>query len=306
MRLIDLRCDWALQYVADSPQYDPAEYPEIPPRVPRLDGYLMGTSLAVLACRRKPADWARQVDRWHALGEMIARYEAEFSGRLLRGPEDVARWRAEPADALCWGVLAVDHLENLIREPADLERIPALFERGVRIFNAIPGDLGRGLLERLLELAPAGDGSRPGVSLRGGGAAVDVALDWFESVPDRLARLPLFFTGEMDGLDPAVPRRLRSLGAMIGVRPRGSVEDFRSSVESLVEHPFLGRTGYEGIGIATDYLDTEMVPPELADVERLTGWLSASFPCGVGRSLMVQNALGSLIATAGAGAGDVE
>ncbi|WP_165066596.1 hypothetical protein [Paludisphaera rhizosphaerae] len=297
MRLIDLRCDWALQYAAETVHFDPNDYAEIPPRVPRLDGYFMGTSLAVLVCRRKPADWTRQADRWHALGEMIARHEAEFSGRLLRGPEDVARWLAEPADALSWGVLAVDGMENLIREPADLDRIPALFERGVRIFDAIPGNLGRGLLDRLLELSPTGEGPCPAVNLVGAEAAA--VLDWFESDPTRSERLPLLFTGDLDTLGPAGVRRLRALGATIGVRPSLSAEAFREAVAFLAAIPFRGREGHEGIAVATDYLDLDEIPSELADVDRLTGWIEANLPPEVAPLVVAENARQALLALAG-------
>lgn len=300
MRLIDLRCDWSLQYAAESTQYDPADYPEIPPRVPRLDGYLMGTSLAVLVCRRKPADWARRDDRWHALGEMIARYEAEFSGRLLRGPEDVARWRAEPADALCWGVLAVDGLENLIREPADLDRIPGLFQRGVRIFNAIPGDLGLGLLDGLLDLAPAGEGPRPAVDLRGAEALViAAALDWFEAEPSRSERVSPLFTGDLDAIGPDAVRRLRAVGATIGVRPSKTADIFREGVAFLAAIPFRGREGYEGIAVATDYLDLDVPPPELGDVDRLTAWIEATLPSSASPLVIAENSRRALLATAG-------
>ncbi len=151
---------------------------EMPQRLGRLAGYLQGTSLAVLACTRKPEDWERQGDRWASLAAMLAAYEAEFAGRLLIAPDDVARWRAEPADGLCWGTLGVTDFDSLVREPADLDRLPGLFERGVRVFqiaasarpSALAGtdnigddrgltDLGRALLARFGELS---DRSRPG------------------------------------------------------------------------------------------------------------------------------------------------
>ena len=53
---------------------------------------LSATSAAVPSCYRRAADWARQADPWAALGALIARVEAEFSGRLLIGPDDHARW----------------------------------------------------------------------------------------------------------------------------------------------------------------------------------------------------------------------
>src|SRR4051794_35941638 len=116
MRLVDLHCNWALQYARESSQYAPLFYAEIPDRLHQLDGYLMGTQMAVLACGRRAGDWAEQPHPWHALGEMLARYEAEFPGRLIHGPEDVERMHSEPDDGLCWGVLGVEGFDVLVRE----------------------------------------------------------------------------------------------------------------------------------------------------------------------------------------------
>src|SRR6185312_2015728 len=107
MRLVDLHCDWLRQYATETTLSDGSLYPEVPARVGRFDGYLLGTSLAVLVCARKPNDWSRQSDSWHSLGLMIARYEAEFTGRIIRDVGDVARWRSSPRDGLCWGVIGV-------------------------------------------------------------------------------------------------------------------------------------------------------------------------------------------------------
>src|SRR5262245_61494730 len=107
MRLVDLHCDWLRQYATETTLYPDGLYAEIPARVERLDGYLLGTSLAVLACGRKPKDWSSRPDPWGALGPMIARYESEFAGRILRDPAEVARWKTSPADGMCWGVLGV-------------------------------------------------------------------------------------------------------------------------------------------------------------------------------------------------------
>ena len=117
-------------------------YPEVPGRVGRLDGYLLGTSLAVLVCARKPEEWAGQADAWGALGLMLARYEAEFAGRIIRDAGDVARWRSSPPDGLCWGVLGVAGFDGLVREADDLDRLPGLFDRGVRVFQPIAASAG--------------------------------------------------------------------------------------------------------------------------------------------------------------------
>ncbi len=116
MRLVDLHCDWLRQYATETTLYDVRLYPEVPSRVGRLDGYLLGTSLAVLVCARKPEEWSGQPDPWGALGLMLARYESEFTGRIVRDAGDVARWRSSPPDGLCWGMLGVAGFDGLVRE----------------------------------------------------------------------------------------------------------------------------------------------------------------------------------------------
>ncbi len=107
MRLIDLHCNWAFQYATESSQYDATYYPGLAARTAQVDGYLMGTSLAFLACGRAAGDWERQAEPWLALADMIDRYEAEFAGRLVANAADMDRWRADAADGLCWGLLGV-------------------------------------------------------------------------------------------------------------------------------------------------------------------------------------------------------
>ncbi len=105
MRLIDLHCNWARQYAAESTQYDASFYPEIATRLGQVDGYLMGTSLAFLGCDRAAGDWQAQADPWLSLAAMIDRSEAEFAGRLIANLDDYDRWRADADEGLCWGLL---------------------------------------------------------------------------------------------------------------------------------------------------------------------------------------------------------
>src|SRR5262249_33643081 len=116
MRLVDLHCNWALQYACESTQYDPALYVDVPGRVGQVEGYLMGTSADILFCGRRAGDWSKQSDPWGTLASMIARYEAEFPGRLLLDPDDAARWSAEPADGLCWALLGIEGFDALVCE----------------------------------------------------------------------------------------------------------------------------------------------------------------------------------------------
>ena len=112
------------------------------------------------------------------LASLLTRIEAEFAGRLLIGPEDLARWRDDP-DGLTWGLIGVEGFDSLVRTPDDLNRLSALFNRGVRLFQPVYGpanglggssaagddrgltDLGGEFVEALLDLNPESLGPRP-------------------------------------------------------------------------------------------------------------------------------------------------
>jgi membrane dipeptidase len=333
MRLIDLHCNWALQYAGESSQYDPRLYADISGRLGQLDGYLMGTRASVLICGRRAEDWAAQEDPWKALGAMIARYEAEFPGRLLHGPADVTRWDAEPADGLCWGLLGVEGFDALIREAGDLDHLAGLFTRGVRVFqlvetganrlggSAVPGDdrglteLGRLVLGRLLDLAPAtgAAGPRPAIDLAGMNATTTAdVLSWFEADPARRERLLLVRSHgsiERPGLPDATGLtgsnlgRIRAIGGIVGlgvgIADFASAAELRAAIESVAAISFEGRAGYEGIGIGTDYLNTERTLDGLQQVERIAGWLAASFGPEAAGAISSGNARRFLLRAAG-------
>jgi membrane dipeptidase len=336
MRLIDLHCNWALQYAGESSQYEPRLYAEISGRLGQVDGYLMGTRASVLTGGRRAEDWAAREDPWEALGDMIARYEAEFPGRLLHGPEDVARWEAEPADGLCWGVLGVEGFDALIRKVGDLDHLADLLTRGVRVFQLIetgasrlggaaaPGDdrgltdLGRHFLDGLLDLAPAkgAAGPRPAVDLAdmNGPTTADV-LTWFEDDPARRERLLLVRShGSIERPDrPAVTGltasnlgRLRALGGLIGLgvgmADFPSAEEFRAAIEAVAAEPFEGRAGYEGIGVGTDYPNVDRPLDGLDTVEHIIAWLSASLGAEAAGAIGFGNARHFLLRAAGAAA----
>lgn len=333
MRLIDLHCNWALQYACESSQYEAKLYTDIPSQAGQVDGYLMGTAAAVLMCGRRPADWAAHADPWRTLGDMIARYEAEFSGRLLFGPEDVERWCAEPADGLCWGVLGIEGFDSLIREPGNLDHLPKLFERGVRVFQLVQagsttlggasiegddrglGELGRAFLEHLYALVPAAGqpGPRPVVDLANLNAqTTSDALAWFEADAARPERLILVRSrGALDphdrpgntGMNPQNLARLRALGGVIGlsagVADFQTTEELKAGIERAAAIPFQGRSGYAGIGIGTNFLGLGDPIPRLENVSQIAEWLTAEFPPEVAASLVHDNARSLLLRSAG-------
>jgi membrane dipeptidase len=322
MRLIDLHCNWLAQYATELTLYEASFYAEVPNRLRRLEGYLLGTSAAVLACARKPAEWAHPADAWRSLGALLARYEAEFTGRLLCEAADVARWRAEPADGLCWGVLAVAGFDFLIREPRDLEHLPALFQRGVRVFQLVdgpggrlagsdqPGDdrglteLGRAFLAQLAELASVGPtGPRPIVDLAhlNSRSRADV-LHWAEHHGAPAGSLLLI--NSHGGSDPQHLDRMRALGVVIGLTPSApsaaSPAELHAAIETLAAIPFEGRAGYEGIAIGTDLLGIDQPSAGLEDVGRIARWLARTFDRPTAAALAAGNARRLLLRSVGA------
>jgi membrane dipeptidase len=332
MRLVDLQCDWLRQYATETTVYEGGLYPEVPGRVGRLDGYMLGTSLAVLVCARKADDWSRQPDAWRSLGLMIARYEAEFAGRIIRDAGDVARWRSSPRDGLCWGVIGVAGFDFLVRKADDLDRLPALFERGVRVFQPVatsegilggstdPGDdrglteLGRAFLARLAELAGGDDaGPRPVLDLAGMNArSMDDALRQLDDEPTLGAKMLVALShgtvGYRDLLDGSSPDSrnlavLRSRGGVIGLTPGlagcETVEELKHLVDGIATLPCEGRSGYEGIAIGSHLLGLENAASGLASARDLTRSLGRAFDRETAMAIASGNAGRLLLRSAG-------
>ncbi len=333
MRLVDLHCNWALQYAGETCHYDAAAYADVRSRLDQVEGYLTGTAIAVLTCGRRAGDWARQPDAWQTLGEMIARYEAEFPGRLLIGPDDVTRWNAEPPDGIGWGILGVEGFDTLVRQADHLDRLPGLFMRGVRFFQlveteagtlggaAVVGDdrglteLGRAFLDRLEALSGESGptGPCPVVDLADLNCrATGEVLAWFESDPTRLQRLLLVRShGTIEtthrpvvtGLSAENLQRFRALGGVVGLSPGlpffSSPEELRAGIETIAAVPFRGLAGYAGIGMGTDFLNLEQSLPHIGNVSRLTEWLAANFTPDVAASITRGNACTLMIHAAG-------
>ncbi len=338
MRLVDLHCDWLWQYSAETTLFEPSVYGNVPDRLSALGGYLLGASAAVLFCSRKPDDWTKQGDRWGSLGDMLARYEAESAGRLFLGPQDLARFGSEPADGLCWGIMGIGGLDFLVREWADLDRLAGAFERGVRVFQLVDGpenllggsseagdersltELGLAVLDSLFELAPPVSHAvaRPVIDVAGLNASTLAnVLDWAEQDRERASRLVLTASyGPLGGLAPECMgvtttsasarenlRRFRDLGGVIGVSsgPPAVVSSgaLRETIEAIASIPYLGRLGYDGIGIGTNFMRLTALLPDLRDVTLLSDWLVRTFGPDAGSELGERTAFRLLARAAG-------
>ena len=330
-QLIDLHVDWLLQYVPDSSLYDPAHYPGVKTRLGQTAGYLQTTRAAILSCFRDQADWAGRPDPWRALHDLIARIEAEFSGRLLIGPDDFDRWE-DDKNGFTWGLIGVEGFDSLIRTAADLSHLPALFERGVRLFqpvytaesllggSSLPGDerrltpLGLEFLTTLLAIVQSPTGPRPLLDLAHLNPATSSdVLDWFETEPTRAERvLPIYSHGTPLHLGFTLPRalptdhlrRLRALGGFVGISVSPpffeTAAQIRSTIEGVAGIPLRGEPGYAGIGIGTDFLGVDRTFPDLANAEGVVEWCLAHFAKPTANALLHDNARKLIVRVTGA------
>ncbi len=324
VRLIDLHCNWLSQYAPETTTFRAPTYAEIPQRLKQLSGYMTATSAAVLCCTRPPADWELLPDPWRSLGDLIARFEAEFCGRLLIGPTDLSRWRSEPPDGLTWGVLGVSGLDFVVRDGADLNRLAELFQRGVRVFQLVetsnnqlagsadPGDdrglteLGRACVSQIARLAL--DDCREGIPILDlahlNPLSMGQVIELVEDAVRKHALLLIYSHGALahagfDGsraIDLQNLARLRALGGLMGLTPglpfHQSPDELKLAIDQVAAIPFEGGLGYEGIAIGSDFLDPELdaTLPELGDALAIVEWVSRTFDDSTAALLLEANA----------------
>ncbi len=296
MRLIDLHIPWLRQYEGACTtllgiEHDPGP---IRRRLGQIEAYLQDTAAAIIPCGRHYGSIGPGPARWSALGAAFARIEAEFPGRILADPADFARWR-EDAQGMAWALPGLPGLDLFARDDSDRERLRSFYVRGLRVVRLHSGESQESVpdlaptLEFLASLHSGEKGSRPALDLAGAPMAqVDAALDWFEADPARASRLIPCALGILpeqpeqsapDAWPAARLARLRALSGMIGLAatsPHLATPDhLRRSLDAIAEHPFDGRPGLEGIGIATRYLDDDP-PPDRRTVAALLKFLSQS------------------------------
>ncbi|MCA1685390.1 MAG: membrane dipeptidase, partial [Planctomycetia bacterium] len=220
------------------------------------------------------------------------------------------------------GVIGVEGFDALVRTPDDLDRLPGLFERGVRVFQPVYAatgvlagsasdgddrgltDLGRAFLDVLSALGPDPSGPRPLLDLAhlNPAAASDV-LAWFEADEARAGRLiPVYSHGALSHEGFRTPRaitaanlkRLRALGGVmgfcVGAAFYPTADALKAGIDAAAGLPFRGRPGYEGIAIGTDFLGVEQTLPGLRNVDGVVAWLEATFDPGTARALVSENA----------------
>jgi membrane dipeptidase len=320
-RLIDLHTDWLLQYAPETVLFDPELYPGTSERLGQAEGYLGNTRAAVLACYRQEMDWATQADPWKALTDLIARIEAEFAGRILMGPDDWARFQAEP-EGLTWAVIGVEGFDAIIRSAADLRLLPVLHERGVRLFQPIYGegtilggssrpgddrrltDVGREFLETLLRIGEQPDQPRPIVDLAHmNPETASDALTWFEADVARSRNLiPVFshgalrneFCPDSRALTFENMARLRKMRGVVGLSVGPPFYDkpeaLKQSLVAVSETPFGDAPGFHGVAIGTDFLGVSRVLPALSNAEKVIGWILSEFDPAAAHAILWRSA----------------
>lgn len=278
-RMIDVRIDWLVQYAPETTLFGPESVAIAGRDLPRIEGYLGATSAAFIALGHPPKTWAILPDPWGSIDGLLTRTAAEFSGRMLQGTEDLKRWKDDP-QGLTWAVVELAGLSALVRSTDDLNRLPVLFERGVRVFQ--PGAISSERVPPLIEVLSNLSGGRASLDLAGlSPDGLQVALDWYDADPGRVRRLPPIRS--FGGIDD-VARRVRDLGGLVGLgvssRAFESAESLRLAVEELGDR----------VALATDIFGGGSGLSGLETVPQIQEWALKSFGEGRGRAILRGNA----------------
>lgn len=263
VRLVDLHVRWLWQYAPEVSWLDPALAAVVPPRLPQTAGYLSDTAAAVVML----GGWPDDADPWTALREELARVDAEFCGRVLRDPEDVARWKAEPPHGLCWAMPGVAGLDRLVRHDDDLERLPALVDR-LRVVQLATQPVTT--LADESGLTPLGVAAIAALDRASAAAARPVAVELAElspaaraSVLDHLGSglIPLYSSAaapDQASLPPEESARIASAGGLLAVRPGRAVDP-----------------GTDAYAIATGFLGRDLATGEPGDAIAVLRWAAS-------------------------------
>ncbi|RUL89007.1 Zn-dependent dipeptidase, microsomal dipeptidase [Tautonia sociabilis] len=304
-RLVDLAVEWPLQYAGESVGIDEASYPGVRGRLAQVEGYLSATAIALVWFGPSPEGGE---DPWAEVSGLMSRVEAEFSGRLLSGPDDLGRLDREPAEALTWAVAGLRGAAAICRSEGGTDRLEALIGRGVRAVRLVglvdrpagsTDDLGLGESDRELFAALAGlGGPRILVDLAGlgpraaGEAIASCGESGGELVP--IVSLGTLQDGKAGGLSAEDFERLRSLGGVVGL---GMGRPFVAGADALAREidAFASRTGgVDGLAIGTGFLGVEEAAEGLGTAPAVLSWLAGRFDEETSARLASENARATL------------
>jgi hypothetical protein len=259
-RLVDLHVRWLWQYAPDAPLYDPAVAAAIPARLPQVAGYLSDCDAAAVML----GGWPESADPRAALSTDLARLAAEFCGRLLLDPADVARWRADAPHGLCWATPGLAGLDRLVRTPADLDRLPPALDR-LRVVQLAGRPEG--------PLADA-DGLTPL-----GASALDVlnaAASPSRPIAVELAGLaPTARAAALDRLGPGlIPLYSESAAPDLAPLPADEAARIAAAGGLVAARP--GAAMPPGAALATNFLGRDLAPGEPADAGAVLRWAAGA------------------------------
>jgi membrane dipeptidase len=285
--LVDLAVEWLLQYSGESTVIDSGSYPGVGDRLGQVEGYLSASALAVVWFGPAPGD---RPDPWGEAGELLARIEAEFPGRLLTGPEDVDRFDQEPEGGLTWAVAGLRGVSAMLQSQPDSGRLARLVDRGVRAFRLAglvdhppaPGeDLPLAIEDRrAIETIASAARSPMMLDLAGlGPRASGEAIDAVEESKGSL--VPIVSLGgssgrTIAGLRPEDFDRIKQLGGVVGL---GVGRAFHRDADELADAigAIAGRGGPDGVAIGTGFLGIEEPSGAIEDAPALLDWCAGRF-----------------------------
>jgi membrane dipeptidase len=240
---------------------------------------------------------------------------------------------------MSWGVLGIAGCGFLVREAADLDRLPGLFLRGVRVWQPVgacggvlggadvPGDdrgltaLGRAFLDRLVELAgSSASDARPILDLAGMNAATAAeTLHWYDALSTGRQRVLVALTHGSasqtelrDGTSAGgrVAAEIRARGGVVGLTPGlpgcETADAFKALIEAVADVSIPGRTAFEGIAVGTDLLEIDQIAPGLGSAREIARWLGRTFDRRAAFAIAAENARALLLRSIGIGSHDAE
>lgn len=304
-RLVDLGIDWLRQYAGESTLYEAKVAPWPADRLAEVDGYLSSTVVALVWINPDPDSagptaWASVMDRF-------ARVEAEFAGRLLVGPADLERLDAEAPGSLTWAVVGLRNMAGLLESSDAADRFRILHRRGLRAIRPAADSL-----ERLG--AAIDEPGGPGLLIDLTGQSDRAASEFLDRIGTHgrdegpivpIATLAPSTSGHPEGLGAAVLGRLRDLGGLIGLRLRAveplGPDALAATIDTIASVPFRDRPGFEGIGLATDFLGEGRAIAGLDRAEAVLDWLASRYDRERASAIAAGNARRAIARVLGAG-----